>query len=172
MIDCTGNNLQIIIDCDYNAESNWMAFASWYSINVNLPDAQVVISPKRGLGNFLFFNWTYKCDVPCIFHSSKLDIYKTFNNMMVIPCSVMAVRSYSEFGEVGPLSVKSVELPTFVDFSGGCGSFVLSEWINRIVDDPFASAWNRFASYGLTANERKVLKFWEKMAPIFKEVSK
>jgi len=173
MIDHTGTNLGIIIDCDYGVGHHWMAFASWYSIYKNLPDAQMIVRPKRGMSKLLIFNWTYKCGVPCIFFSPNLDFSKLFFNVedvITLPCSVMAVRNFNEFGILGPLSTKSEELPTFVDYSDGCGSFVLSSWINR-ADGPFALT-EQFVNGDLTSNEMKVLKLWEKMFPTFKEVNK
>jgi len=56
-----GDRLNILITCDFSLHDDWMAFASWYSIYKNLPDANVTIFCARGLkDHFHSFQWPYR----------------------------------------------------------------------------------------------------------------
>jgi len=174
MVDFTGGGLGILIDCEFRPGHNWMAFAACYSIYKNLPDAQAVILLRRGVSIFNLFGWCYRFGVPLFQHSGNLresELLTNFEKVVKIPPTVMAVRGYGEFGDlVGPLSVKSDEFPTFVDYSAGCGRFVLADWIDR-VEGPFRGA-NRFATNELTPNEKKVLALWQQMALTYDEAKR
>jgi hypothetical protein len=170
MIDLTGSNLGILIDCDYKPGHNWMSFAACYSIYKNLPDAQVVVLVRRGVSPFSLFGWCYKFGVPILQYCRDLNKSKLLGNcekVLKIPPMVMALRGFEEFGTIGPVSVKSEDFSTLVDYSGGCGKFVLSEWIDR-PDGPFRFT-NRLAAAELTPNELKVFGLWEQMARVFEE---
>ena len=136
-----------------------MAFASWYSINKNLPDAKVVIaSPRREYERtWLLFNWTYRLRVPLLFYTESI----TREANLVIPCTVMALRTY-DTEHPGPVDVKSQEFATFVDYQEGCGRFIPSQWINRVAA-PFRKAVKRLGTEDMTVNELKVLQMWEKL---------
>jgi len=148
--------LNVIINCEEKVHHDWMAFASWYSIVKNLPDAQVQIYCKR-TGNSLrqLFGWTYRYKVPLIkYHSINLP-----ENSFQISPEIMAVSIYNK-DALGPITTKSNENSTFVSYLEGCGKFVLSEWINSI-RSPFEVVGKLYTD-NLTVNELKVLKLWEK----------
>ncbi len=42
-----GGGLTVLIRCEYRSHHNWMAFASYYSLQKNLPDAHVVLANRR-----------------------------------------------------------------------------------------------------------------------------
>lgn len=46
-ITSTGEGLSVLIACDYVPHHHWMAFATWYSVSKNLPDAKVGILCNR-----------------------------------------------------------------------------------------------------------------------------
>lgn len=43
MVTSTGKGLNVLIRSEYSFSSNWMSFGSWYSVQKNLPDANVAI---------------------------------------------------------------------------------------------------------------------------------
>jgi hypothetical protein len=43
MVTSTGKGLNVLIRAEYSFSSNWMSFGSWYSVQKNLPDANVAI---------------------------------------------------------------------------------------------------------------------------------
>ena len=50
MVTSTGKGLNVLIRSEYSFSSNWMSFGSWYSVQKNLPDANVAIVCERVLG--------------------------------------------------------------------------------------------------------------------------
>ena len=172
MIDYTGNNLGIIIDCNFTILDHWMSFASWYSFYKNLPDAQVALVCKRGVSTYNLYSWCHRFGIKLFQYSQNYNEKQLVANVEKIikikPC-VMAIRSCEEDLVFGPLSVKNEEFSVLVDFSGGCGTFIIADWID-IVNGPFKSALQKFSTNELTVNELRVLRLWEKMAPTFDEV--
>jgi len=155
-ISPTGYGLNIVISCEYLRHHSWMAFASWYSIFKNLPDAKVqILCDRTGLPEVLF-NWTNKCKVP-IYHVNKSDL-EVENSFNITP-DVMAVSTY-EPEMLGPGPARSDENFTFVSYLDGCGKFVFSEWIDSI-RNPFGVT-NNLYSNDLKLNEYRILKLWEK----------
>jgi hypothetical protein len=53
-----------------------------------------------------------------------------------------------------------------VDYSFGCGNFVVDEWINKS-KVPFYKALRRFATNNLTVNEMAILTFWEQCHHVY-----
>jgi hypothetical protein len=160
-----GENLAIIVACKYLRCHNWMAFASYYSISKNLPDAQVFITIARtnNLGTFI---WPGKFGIKTINHNDgETPEIKTDKEIISISPSVMAIRPYNK-ELLGPTEAKSEKLTTFIDYSTGCGSFVMSEWINML-KSPFSRATKRFMTDSCTSNEIAVLKIWERISKLF-----
>lgn len=155
-ISPTGKGLNIVLLCEYTPSHDWMSFASWYSVYHNLPDAQLGIFCKRIGTRTQLFQWTFKCKVPFIQYSSE---YVVPEGAMVITPDTMAVTTYDETA-LGPIDVKSDENSTFVSYLGGCGQFVLSEWINTS-RNPF-NITSRLYSNNLSVNEYRVFKLWDK----------
>ena len=154
-ISLTGRGLSVIISCEYSLPHNWMTFASWYSIQKNLPDAQVGISCKRTDCAGDIFNWPTKCKVPYSQYSKE---FKAPDNVKIITPDVMAVDTYKE-EMLGPTNAKDGKNSTFVSYLEGCGDFVLTNWIHTS-RSPF-SMTGRFFSDNLTVNEYRILKLWE-----------
>ncbi len=165
----TGKNLNIFISCKYEPAADWMTYASWYSIFKNIPDAEVALFvEKTGVTRHLFA-WTYQCRLRC--RSVLPDIE---GPTLIINDDVMAVRPLDEtwlikLDEVTILKLdnfyglcseaKSSEVTTFVTYKGGCGNFVLPEWIDK-ERCPFAYAQHFLASD--TSNEQRVFDLWER----------
>ena len=152
-------DLFFVLCCEYNFCHDWMAFASWYSFNYYLPDAEVVIAIKRAVPLMDLFTWPPKCRKK-ILYCNDFDDLKFEGPILKIPPTVMAVRDYDE-NLFGPVSSKSSDQATLVDYSEGCGKFVASDWINR-TETPFLNAMKRFVIESLTINEAAILKLWEK----------
>jgi hypothetical protein len=75
----TGRGLKIAINCDLKPGDDWMGFASWYSVKINLPDAAVVIAcPKGHLEDHLvsMFFWAYRLHVPVFRYKHFADLEK------------------------------------------------------------------------------------------------
>jgi hypothetical protein len=140
-----------------------MSFASWYSIFKNIPDAAVAVCLIRGKPVVDSFIWPYKCKVSFFQCKEDADPFECVNfgerKKISLNSSVVAVRSYE--GNLDISSTKSDELTTFVDYSEGCGNFVMSEWINRL-DAPFGKTV-MLKNDNMTANEIAVFKLWERM---------
>ena len=167
-ISPTGKNLSIIISCDYLPAHDWMTLASWYSVNKNLPDAKVVIAcPRREYERMWgLFQWVYRVRVPMMYYTETAGITREAD--IVIPFTAMAVRTYDK-EHIGPVSVKSGEFATFVDYQEGCGKFIPSEWLDK-VRAPFRKAVKTFGTDIMTVNELKVLKLWEKLYTLYTAV--
>ena len=161
MINSLGEGLSIVIDCEYIPLHNWMAFASWYSISKNLPDAKVTIACKRTMPIQEVFVWPKKCNINFFMHNGNMQ----YNDILKIKPSVMAIRSYDE-NCIGPIDVKSNDLTTFVDYSNGVGMFVIATWIDSS-RPPFDNAVTRFGSDDMTINELKILQVWQQLFGLY-----
>lgn len=63
MITELGKNLSVVIVTEIGKD--WQAFASWYSIFKNLPDADVsIVSFRNGETPFQMFQWTKRLKIP------------------------------------------------------------------------------------------------------------
>jgi len=172
-ISSTGEGLDILMRCQASFLQNWMTFASWYSIQKNLPDANVVIACERSVQETEFFHWTGRCKVKFFQFQKDLSPISIASNRKLIrddkPLEiephVMAAREY-DYLEVGPDDVRSNTSSTFIFYNEGCGKFVVSEWIDRL-DNPFNSAIKRFGTSSMSINEIAVLKMWEQMNVIY-----
>lgn len=193
-ISSTGDNLSILISCDYSTCNNWMAFLAWYSLSKNLPDAKVLVACNRTVMSSPLFGWTKKCKVPFELHKcmSKdeqanfvLDKGLVTTPLLIIPSDSLAIRDFEESGFDTQLlkgKMKVTSFPdlccdakedkscVFVTYSEGWGKFVTSDWIHKL-NCPFTSA-NRFANGNLTANEVRIGRLWSAVTPLFHTVSR
>lgn len=172
-ISSTGEGLDIILRCQASSLQNWMTFASWYSIQKNLPDANVVIACERSVQERQWYDWVRRCKVKFFQFQEKLSPVSVALNRKLIQDNkpleiephVMAVREYNCL-EVGPDDVRSNSCSTFIFYLEGCGKFVVSEWIDRL-DNPFNSAVKKFGTSLMSINEIAVLKMWQQMNTIY-----
>lgn len=155
-----------------------MVFASWYSIQKNLPDAKVLGLCQRTDIQTHIFRWPIKCKFKFFQYpadKNPLDFAKINNlidkddTVFEISSTTLAVREYEKL-HLGPSSAKSDDFTTFVDYSGGCGKFVVSDWIHKS-RNPFVNATQRFTDSDMTVNEAKVLKLFEQMANTYSQVA-
>jgi hypothetical protein len=156
MIDPYGDGLEITIKCKYTSQQDWMSFASWYSINKNLPDAKVFLfCEKEGVPKRQYFFWPKKCGI---------ELVKQFKGL-VINADVMAVRTYNA-KKLGPIDCRKNDVVTFVSYLNGCGSFVLSEGIDN-GKHLFPKSVKKFLTDDMSVNELKILKIWEQLADLY-----
>jgi hypothetical protein len=159
----TGKDLGVIIRCHQHSCERWMSFASWYSLYKLIPDAKVAVCLIRGAPDISSLVWPYKCDVPVFQCSEDDDPFECVSygdrKRFYMKSSTMAVRSYE--GILNVTHAKSSEMTTFVDYSEGCGNFVMAEWINSL-SMPFMKV-DSFRHDDMTVNEIAVLKLWERM---------
>jgi hypothetical protein len=172
MTNHLGKNLDIVINAKYDYYGDWTAFASWYSLTKMLPDAKISLFLEFDGKKNQVFNWVNKVGL-------TLSIKKS--NFLEIDSSVVAIReldnkavNYLNLGskDIKPLCclAKSDNFLPFASYHEGCGSFVASEWINKI-ECPFPLA-DRFMTYNVTSNEIKVLKLWKQISNLYATVSR
>ena len=78
MIGSLGENLTVLITTE--PEKDWETFATWYSVEKNLPYARVVIVCHRNDKTpFQFLQWTKRLRIPTFFHN-KFSTDSTFLN--------------------------------------------------------------------------------------------
>lgn len=147
---------KIAIICECVPAHDWMAFASWYSISKRLPDCTVELECRLSVP---IFGWARRVGV---------RITRRSDALFRIGPSVMAVRDFDGDSSVAPAG--SGLQATFVDYSEGCGDFVVDSWINRS-EVPFEGALKRFGSKNkLTVNEFAILDFWEKCHHVYRSI--
>lgn len=146
-------DLAIIIECDVTKCHHWMAFASWYSIQKKISNAQVCLLLNK-LNYKGLFGWASRCGVKIF--KGRINTDKPI--VKAIQPSVMAIRDFT--GNLDIVSSKSDVLSTFVDYKFGCGTFILDNWANKS-DVPFENALKRFSTFDLNANELAILNLWE-----------
>lgn len=81
--------------------------------------------------------------------------------------TVVAARDFE--GDWNPAPAKSNDQRFIVDYSEGCGNFVVNEWINKS-QVPFHGALKRFGTSSCTVNEVAVLKVWERCNDLYRSV--
>ena len=144
----------IAIVCECIPCHDWMSFVSWYSLRKRLPDCPVEIETRI---THQIFAWAPRVGVRIVRKSEA---------SLRIPPTVVAVRDFE--GDASISSSKSKDQTYFVDYSSGCGDFVVDKWINT-TDVPFYRALKRFGSYKeLTVNEVAVLELWEKCHHVYR----
>jgi len=146
--------LVISIACRCVPCHDWMAFASWYSFRKAVPDCKVFIDV--GLDRPLF-RWA------SVFGSLGRPKSPDFR----FAPTVLAAREFE--GDWGVASSKSSDQRFLVDYSEGCGDFVVEEWINSN-QVPFHGAFKRFGTPDMTVNETAVLRLWEKCNDLYRSV--
>lgn len=169
-INVYGDGLGILIRCEGFLSDNWATFASWYSLNKNLPDAKVAIaSSRKEMSKWDLFQWTQRCRIPVIYYVEE-DLKKLAGIMipnkenLVISPYVMAVREYSGPDIVAANAKDSMS--TFINYQDGCAKFVTSEWI-KSWQPPFYKAVARFRGDDVTVNELSIFKLWEECAQLY-----
>jgi hypothetical protein len=148
-------DLSFVIECKSNQCHDWMAFASWYSIRKRMPDSKVSIHVSLDRP---FFRWANKVGV---------RLSRVLPEGFVIPPTVAAARDFD--GSLGISSSKSDDQTCLVDYSQGCGNFVVDEWIHK-TDIPFERALRRFGTQNMTVNEMAILALWESCHNIYQSV--
>lgn len=144
---------RIIIECECLPCHDWMAFAAWYSFTKLLPEVEVCVRVdiERAI-----FRW-----VPILSSIARAKVEGDF----VVPPTVLAVRDFCGDWSVSP--ALSDTQTCFVDYSEGCGNFVVDKWINTN-QHPFHNALRRFGSSNMTVNEVAVLKMWERCEALYR----
>ena len=164
-MDSLGDGLTVIIHGKPTHQHNWMAFASWYSCYVNLPDANVIVGIRRPLPgeSFREYPWLHRTRTLSFQYTSFEKFPKSD---LVIPAGTMVVAPPEPNLEIR--QAKDEEPGWLVSFSEGCGRFVSSSWIDR-EGHPFGhvAAYERG---DLTVNERRVLSLWKRISPIFDSI--
>lgn len=131
-----------------------MGFASWYSFRKALPDAEVWVEVELDKP---LFRWAHVLNALGRRHEADLRF----------PPSVVVARDFD--GDWCASPAKSNDHGSLVDYSGGCGKFVVDKWINngRV---PFHGAIGRFGTPEMTANEAAVLRLWERCDDVYRAV--
>lgn len=197
MISSIGDNLNILISCNYTVHDNWMSFLCWYSLTKNLPQAKVMIACNRTMNNSNseLFGWTRKCNVRFELHKSTdqesqiaLVLQKkiVIAPLLVLRPDVVAIRDFEEIGfdttVLDGKVLKVIDLPeiyceamnekpcVFVTYSNGWGNFATSSWIHK-GGCPFTSE-NRYEHGNMTTNETRIGRLWNAVSPLFQTVSR
>ena len=163
-INSNGDGLGIVINCKPIIAHGWMSFALWYSINKNIPDATVAVYMERGNPSD-FMVWCWKMKVPFSQNSKKFKCLEKKQKIIELDPNVMAIKSFN-LEKTGPSLIKNNEFTTFVDYSEGCGTFILSKWIDKCGKPPFEKAVKRYGKQA-TVTEKKVLMLWDKCRSLY-----
>lgn len=131
-----------------------MAFAAWYSFRKALPDSLVLIDVdlERPI-----FRWA----------AVSGSLARGRKSDFAFPPTVVVVRDFEGDWAVSPS--KSTAQTALVDYSEGCGNFVVDEWINKN-QAPFHRALDRFGTSDMTVNEVAVLKLWERCNDLYRSM--
>ena len=165
MTDITGNDLYVVIECENKPIHSWMGFVSWYSVVKNLPNAEVAVVCRRGKEepSKEYFTWARRANIKFFFYENSY-YFKTDKKIIKIPSCVVVLREYNS-QLLGPADAKGDILATFIDYSDGCGKFVISEWINKEVG--LIENVSKFASSEMSINEMRLLNLWEKSYELY-----
>lgn len=188
MFTSTGNNLHVVISCEYTFLHDWMSFVTWYSICKSLPDASVEIFFYKKNINSDLFKWTKKVNLKYSFVKEE-DIFSEFLFdkfvLIVNPCLVfvgelnlnnfkencsfkggMFVREKSDIFKENNIAidVKTNEVGGIINYEAGWGKFHLDKWREKFCPLNFS---NNMITSSMTLNETKVMKLWQKVTPLY-----
>lgn len=172
-IDPYGNGMTVLIDCEATGKDNFLAFASWYSLFKNLPDAKIIIACQRPrMLEKDVFTWVRRINVSFFYYRKKPDA------QIVIPPDILCLGPLNEeiLKDVNEgknierfiIAAKSQDHAVFCSIKEGCGSFVPDGWIHK--EYPPFDKFDILSKGELTTNEKKVFKLWEKLCPLFNAV--
>jgi hypothetical protein len=185
-ISSTGDNLNILIACDYLRHHNWMSFLCWYSLKKNLPDAKVYVASQRRIMEYNLFQWTRSCNVPLVLHKETNDegqvdfVFKKYNlsNLLVVKPDQICIRDFNESGLKYDYSksikyadyeivcdCKSDRSTVFASYTNGWGKFNPPLWINK-QGCPLNPEY-KFAQGEMTPNEIRIGKIWYSASAVF-----
>ena len=178
LVNSNGKNLNIIIPCEFTSHHNWMVFSCWYSIQRNIPDANVKILCKRQELTKNYFTWARRKRLNFNL-CSEINCDVAAPGLVLFPSMVVLDELNKEFIqrlETGVIrenffkSTKSEEYCPFVDFSDGIGNFKLDRWINK-EGNPFLFTKKYKADF-MTINEMKVLDLWRQASNTYYYLTK
>lgn len=161
MISSTGKGLFVCLNCEHSFIHNWMAFASWFSFNKNLPDAEFHINFISKLSNIQLFLWVNKCSITI--HKNDFP-----DNFLKITPTTMAIREYQ--GNLGPTFAKDNKYSSLVDYSNGVGDFVEQDWINKL-DIPFDKIKQFTNNKYMGTNEIRIFDLWKRCNNLYNFVN-
>jgi hypothetical protein len=179
-----GNGLQVLILCEATGADNFLAFASVYSLQKHLPDAQLAIACKRPEQMmFDVFPWAYKLGIPFFYYQKNeptaVAIKRNYLKLpiLTLSCDIMCLSPFDQeiLDRIDPNgitdgcslanSVKSQDLSSLCSIQEGCGSFVPASWIHK-GGHPFGQT-NLYGRGNLTRNEKRVFDLWKKLCPVY-----
>lgn len=131
-----------------------MAFAAWYSFRKAFPDGRVLVEVELDKP---LFRWA----------AVSGTLARGRRSDFVFPPTVVAVRDFEGDWTVSPS--KSSTQTALVDYSVGCGDFVVDKWINKN-QVPFHRAMDRFGTSDMTVNEVAVLRLWERCNDLYRSL--
>lgn len=179
-----GDGLTLLLKCKNLPSHDWMSFVSWYSFNKNIPDAKIIVSAERG--NYEILKWCYKQRVPYFFHLGDkdplsiaqtrglvgdfvLEVTPDVNLLCSLSQEILALINNRRFKlKDWCLDAKSQDFALFCSIEKGCGSFVLSEWINK-GETPLGYV-DRFLNDQLSVNEKRILGLWRKAYSLYEMI--
>jgi hypothetical protein len=110
MIGETGQNLSVLILTETGKD--WETFGTWYSLNKNLPDAEVVIACKRQAPTpFRLYQWARRLKLKLVYYNqtendqiaNRLNVLHnvvntklTNNNILIVQPLIMAIDCLDE----------------------------------------------------------------------------
>lgn len=168
MFSENGDGVKLCAVVPYNYANDWMLFALWYSMQKNLPDAELIIkckSPKKM--DRQYFSWCKKCNVAFGFGEEAEGI--------LVPPDIIMIRELPEGTKANDINsicsnCTDEAFTPFVSYGKGFGNFVTADWINTM-ECPFSWA-DRFMTALASANEVRILKLWKQLSPIYANVSR
>lgn len=199
-MDALGDKLNIFIDCNFVPHHNWMAYSLWYSINKNLPDAQVSILCNRELMSQNLFNWTRRCGVkfkitPTLSLEEKLSLIQV-RPVLILEPDVIVLKEFEdelieEFNNSGQITGKKFRFLGGKEVSERNRELVQEAKTEKLctfisyemgLGNFVASRWinttgvpfdgvNRFRTESMTINERKGLDMWDSLKYSFRALT-
>ena len=155
-MNITGDGLTVVIKCDPVPMHGWLAFADWYALGKNLPDAKVELAVQQVAVVWDVFSWAYRLGIKIHYYNGEFNA----SNREALVFSPLTIAIRDGRDEVGPVSCKSDAATTFVSIDEGCGKFNPAEWIDRPAQ--FHKAVKKFRNEEMTSNEMRVLEMWDR----------
>lgn len=140
------------IQADYTLESDWMAFALWYSIKRYLPDAKIfILLPKKPFKQILF-KWLDKC---------KVRRLTSGHEGLLLPDHCIMIREPLDYCIKDEMiqDINSDGSPVFIKFGNKIGNLDIAEWATKTKIAPFNFTWQCE-----TKHEQAVAQLWRLMS--------
>lgn len=171
-------NPSVVITTQQSNHNEWMAFASWRSVNKLMPGSKIAsVFPRSHKANH--FLWMNRVSLPYLTYGWEMTQARAIENLisahiitpnvLVIKDTMMVVKPLKLQPWEGVKTAEELDLigedKPVADYTE-CGKFKLNEWVEKEKRHPFHRTAS-LVSKNRTVNEQRVFQIWRRLGNSF-----